>query len=169
MGGANHSTRRMNPMAVGKHRVQCLEMKHRVNQSRRNGASRGRFQNIPLVKKVVMPSQLVVCTWFPSMLRFHNKVTYYSISVKWAQGHDECLIHHVEFKHNCKLSRYWLWYSGHEFKRLRCHMTCKVEAHCSICYWWHFICGMKHFPSVLQHMVSPCGYYQSILWSSSIA
>jgi hypothetical protein len=56
MGGRKHSMRRMTPMAVGKPRVQHLVMKHRVNQSQRDGGSKGMFQDIPLVKKVVMLS-----------------------------------------------------------------------------------------------------------------
>jgi len=54
--------RRMIPLAVGMARVQHLEMKLRVNQSQRGGVSSARFQDTPLVKKVVMLSHLVVCT-----------------------------------------------------------------------------------------------------------
>jgi hypothetical protein len=56
MGGLKHSMRRMTRMAVGKPRVQHLVMKHRVNQSQRDSGSKGMFQDIPLVKKVVMLS-----------------------------------------------------------------------------------------------------------------
>jgi hypothetical protein len=56
MGGLKQSMRRMTPMAVGKPRVQHLVMKHRVNLSQRDGGSKGMFQDILLVKKVVMLS-----------------------------------------------------------------------------------------------------------------